>query len=110
MGVASHGYPRSKRIIRQKIPIFPKYHPAYFNFSVVDNRIYFIMFPDMLKNKQIIFITDEKGNLLKKKEIDALDYDIVKNNVFCIYKEDMYYLKPDQKTGIFYIHIINLAN
>jgi hypothetical protein len=68
------------------------------------------MYPNMLENTQIILITNEKGHLLKEKKITAIDYDIIKNNQFYIYKEDLYYFKENENTGNFFIHIVNLKN
>lgn len=90
--------------------VFPKYYPPYLNFTVYNKKIFIIMYPDVLENTQVILITNEKGDLLKRKKIAAIDHDIINNNQFYIYKEDLYYLKENENTGNFFIHIVNLKN
>ncbi len=90
--------------------VFPKYYPAYLNFSVHDKKIFVITYPNLLEEKQTIFILNERGDLLKEKEIIAIDLHVIKNYQFYIYKEDLYYFKEDENTGNFFIHIVNLKN
>jgi signal peptidase I len=90
--------------------VFPKYYPAYLNFSVYSKKIFVITYPNMLENTQVLLITNEKGDLLKEKKITAIDLNVIRNNQFYIYKEDMYYLKENENTGNFFIHIVNLKN
>jgi hypothetical protein len=49
--------------------IFPEYYPAFLNFSVNNNKIYIIMYPDLLEDNQTVLITNEKGDLLNKKKL-----------------------------------------
>ncbi len=85
--------------------VFPEYYPSYLTFSVSDNKIYFMMYPDFSANTQKIRITDERGVLLKEREIDALDLDAVKNDRFCIHGGVLYYLEEDSETGSFHIRL-----
>lgn len=89
--------------------VFPKYYPSYLNYSVYNKKIFIIMYPNMLENTQIILITNEKGHLLKEKKIRAIDHDIINNNQYYIFKEDMYYLKANVDTGNYFIHIVSLT-
>ncbi len=90
--------------------VFPKYYPPYLNFSVYNKKIFIIMYPNMVENTQVILITNEKGDSLKEKKITAIDHDIINNNQFYIYKGCLYYLKENEDTGNFFVHIVNLEN
>ncbi len=90
--------------------IFPKYYPSYLSFSVYNKKIFIIMYPNIIENFQVILITNEKGDLLREKKIAAIDNDIIRNNQFYVNKEFLYYLKADDDTGNFFIHIVNLRN
>jgi len=82
--------------------LFPTYYPAYENFFVSNNKLFFITFP-IKEQKQEIVIMDLKGNVIKAHVI-VTRY----KEFYNIFNETIYYLHENDETEQWEIHEMDL--
>lgn len=89
--------------------LVPKYFLPFFSFSACNGTIYVFKHPNLIENTQIILSMNTKGEVLRTKSINPLELDLIMNNEYCINNDVLYFLKPDIRTGEWYINMIDLS-
>jgi hypothetical protein len=84
--------------------VFPEYLPAYSDFRVRGDKIYFIT-ASTFKNDCII-VTDLKGETVKTCTVPYGFYD--KNFAFCLNKDKLYYLVENEEEDAWELHVEDL--
>jgi hypothetical protein len=87
--------------------IFPKYYPAYLDFTVADGKLYVFLYP-IPSNPIEVMILDLRGNLIRKTTIPKVQHIEVFQQYYYVYKGMFYYIHYNDETYKWELHVAKL--
>lgn len=87
--------------------IFPKYYPAYLDFTVADGKLYVFSYPRP-DNPIEVMILDLHGNIIRKTTIHKAQSIYIIQRYYYVYEGKFYYMYYNDETYKWELHVENL--